>query len=171
MVTIDKIIVSLKERATSYQSVYTIFKVIVDSCNKTTDGLRYNAQVLARNYSDDLSMDTFPGEIVQFVAFAKGRDCTTPADQAKLLCEGDLTDTFPNVHVALRMYLCMMVTCCSGERSFSKLALIRNDLRSTMRHDRLSALCLLSIESELLRNMNFEEVVQEFADAKSCRCT
>ena len=132
LVTIDKIVVSLKERATSYQSVYTIFKVIVDSCNMTTDELRYNAQVLARNYSDDLSMDTFPGEIVQFVAFAKRRDCTTPADQAKMLCEGDLIDTFPNVHVALRMYLCIMVTCCSGERSFSKLALIKNDLRSTM---------------------------------------
>ena len=87
--TIDNIIVPLKERATSYQNVYTIF------------------------------METFPGEIVQFVAFANGRGCMTPADQAKLLCEGGLTDTFPNDHVALRIYLCLMVTRCSGERSFS----------------------------------------------------
>ena len=44
-----------------------------------------------------VSVDTFPGEMVQFVAFAKEKT----AAQAKLLSEDGLTDTFPNVHVAL----------------------------------------------------------------------
>ena len=30
-------------------------------------------------------------------------------------------DTFPNVEIALRIYLCMFATNCTGERSFSKL--------------------------------------------------
>ena len=30
-------------------------------------------------------------------------------------------ETFPNVEIALRIYLCMFVTNCSGEHSFSKL--------------------------------------------------
>ena len=99
-----------------------------------------DAQVLARNFSDDLSMDSFPGEIVQFVRSPR-------VETAR--------------HLPIKpSCLCMMVKCCSGERSFSKLALIKNDLRSTMRHDQPSSLCLLSIDSELLNNLNFEEVVQ-----------
>ena len=39
---------------------------------------------------------------------------------------------FPNVETILRLYLCLMVTNCSGERSFSKLKRIISVLRSTM---------------------------------------
>ena len=33
---------------------------------------------------------------------------------------------FPNIEIALRIYLCLMVTNCPGERSFSKLKRIEN---------------------------------------------
>jgi len=29
-----------------------------------------------------------------------------------------ICETFPNINVAVRIYLCMLVTNCSGERSF-----------------------------------------------------
>jgi len=41
-----------------------------------------------------------------------------------------MQDTFPNVAIALRMYLVLMVTNCSAERSFSKLKLIESRLRA-----------------------------------------
>ena len=62
----------------------------------------------------------------------------------------------------------MMVTNCSGERSFSKLALIKNYLRTTMTHERLSALCLMDVESSVLKTIQFEEFIKDFSDAK-CR--
>ena len=37
------------------------------------------------------------------------------------LNENNLNETFPNVNIMLKIYLCMFVANCKGERSFSKL--------------------------------------------------
>ena len=64
-------------------------------------------------------------ELMQFAAFftqfqdeedgKKGREHFL----YKLLLDKKVVDTFPNVEIMLRMYLVLMVTNCSGERSFS----------------------------------------------------
>ena len=61
----------------------------------------------------------------------------------------------------------LFVTSCECERSFSKLKRIMNCLRSTMGQDRLSSLSLLSIESDLLRNTDTDDVIKNFAKTKS----
>ena len=58
---------------------------------------------------------------------------------------------FLNIEIALCIYLCLMVTNCSGKRSFSKLKRIKNDLRLTMYQYRLNHLTLMSSEHEVLR--------------------
>ncbi|CAA0823159.1 hAT dimerisation domain-containing protein / transposase-related [Striga hermonthica] len=55
---------------------------------------------------------------------------------------------FPNAWVAYRILLTIPVTVASAERSFSKLKLIKNYLRSTMSQDRLNGLTMLSIEKK-----------------------
>ena len=115
------------------------------TCNINQEQLRHDAGKLSQKYSTDLSLEVFPGKMVQFGIFAKQGDCTSPRSQAQLLYKEGLVDTFPNVLVALCMYLSMMVINCSGERSFSKHAFIKNKQRTSMQRDRLSALCLLSI--------------------------
>ena len=54
---------------------------------------------------------------------------------------------FTNVEILLRMYLCLMVTNCTGERSFSKLRRIKNAQRTTIGQGRLNMLTLMSIKS------------------------
>ena len=76
-------------------------------------------------------------------------------------------DTFPNVEIVLRMFLCMFVTNCTGERSFSKLNIIKSYLRNTMGQERLSALTLLNIEHEELAPLDFADVIKDFATVKS----
>ncbi len=61
------------------------------------------------------------------------------------------------------------VSIASCERSFSKLKLILSYLRASMGQDRLSELALLSIEKETLENINFDNVIDEFATVKSRR--
>ena len=56
----------------------------------------------------------------------------------------------------------LMITNCSGERSFSKLKFIKNRLRTTMSHGRLSHLALMSIECDSLNKL-----IQNFARSKS----
>jgi len=55
----------------------------------------------------------------------------------KLIVDKRVQDTFPNVAIALRMFLVLMVTNCSAERSFSKLKQIENRLRTSMTQGRL----------------------------------
>ena len=69
----------------------------------------------------------------------------------------------PNVEILLRVYLCMMVTNCTGERSFSKLRRINNAQRSTNGQGRLNMLLLMSIESELLRTIDVNSTIDDFA--------
>lgn len=61
----------------------------------------------------------------------------------------------------------MPVTTATCERSFRKLKLIRNYLRSTMGQERLSNLAILSIESEVAGEINFADVIDEFVAIKS----
>ena len=46
-----------------------------------------------------------------------------------------IRETFPNISVALRIYLCMLVTNCSDERSFSVLSWVKHKIRATMSHE------------------------------------
>lgn len=59
-----------------------------------------------------------------------------------------------------------MVSNASGERTFSKLKLIKNELRTCMLQERLNSLSLMSIESELLQKIDFDDVINDFILAK-----
>ena len=50
------------------------------------------------------------------------------------------------------------VTVATAERSFSKLKLIKNFLRSFMSQDRLSGLALLSVEKERAKILTLEKL-------------
>lgn len=81
----------------------------------------------------------------------------------------DLIPCFPNFTIALRIFLTLPVSVASGERSFSKLKIIKNYLRSTMSQKRLSSLALISIEHEISENIDLSEMINEFASLKTRR--
>ena len=62
-----------------------------------------------------------------------------------------------------------MITNCSGERSFSTLKLVKNQHRSIMTQSRLNALSIMNIESDLIEQIDFEEVISDFSAQKSRR--
>ena len=57
--------------------------------------------------------------------------------------------------------LTIPVSSSTCERVFSKMNLIKTHIRNNMAGERLSDLCILSIEGDF--EMNFEQVVDEFA--------
>jgi hypothetical protein len=61
----------------------------------------------------------------------------------------------------------MAVTNCSGERSFSALKRVKKYFRSTLHQGKLSALALLFIESDFMHTIEFDDVVQKFAESKA----
>ncbi|EFN65590.1 hypothetical protein EAG_00120, partial [Camponotus floridanus] len=59
------------------------------------------------------------------------------------------------------------VTIASAERSFSKLKLIKNYLRSNTSQERLVGLAMMSIEKEISHETDFSNVINDFASAKA----
>lgn len=170
LVIVDQLTSSMKARLGAYNDVHSQFKVLTDFRKMSLTSVREMAIKLAESYPDDLDSEVIEDEMVQLVEYATINFCQSPGDVAQLLHEEQLQDTFPNACVALRIYLSLMVSNCTGERSFSKMALIKNKLRSTMSHTRLSALELLSLESDMLDKIPIEHIIEQFAAAKSRKC-
>ncbi|XP_067132434.1 zinc finger MYM-type protein 1-like [Centruroides vittatus] len=87
-----------------------------------------------------------------------------PFKMFKFLSENDRATAFPNLFIALRIYLTIPVSVASGQRSFSRLKLVKNYLRSTMTQDRLNSLAIMSIESDEARKLDFQTILEEFTE-------
>jgi hypothetical protein len=55
------------------------------------------------------------------------------------------------------------VTVASAERSFSKLKLLKNYVRSVMSQERLNGLATLCIEKQLLDDIDTDSIITDFA--------
>jgi hypothetical protein len=72
-------------------------------------------------------------------------------------------DSYPNISTAYRILFNVLVTVASAERSFSKLKLLKNYLRSTMSQERLNGLATLCIEKKLLDKVDSNTIINDFA--------
>ena len=87
-------------------------------------------------YSDDL--EYFASELKQFHHYVKSRYGNEQKSHSKLykiIVEDKLSNVFSNVEVAFRIFLTMMITVCSAERSFSGMKRIKAAQRATMLQD------------------------------------
>lgn len=109
---------------------------------------KYGAD-LARKYELDLSAVEFCQELHVFKAQAPVLFGDIEKANSFYLLQQiyahDLQDAFPNICIALRIYSTLSTRSASCERSFSKLTLIKNYLRSSMSQERLSGLEILAI--------------------------
>ena len=65
--------------------------------------------------------------------------------------------------IAYRILFTVPVTVASAERSFSKLKLLKNYLRSAMSQERLNGLATICIEKDLLDKVNVDTIINDFA--------
>ena len=124
-------------------------------------------RTVEKNQKSGLQLQS--NELLQFSNFVKlcfdeKEGAETPETfMHRIIQERNLISLFPNIAIILRIYLYLTCSNSSGERSFSKLKRIKNELRSSMSQRRLNHLPLMSIESELLRKQNCCKLIQEFA--------
>ena len=74
---------------------------------------------------------------------------------------------FPTTWTAHRILKTIPVSVAKGERSFSKLKLIKTYLISSQAQEKMSNLAILSIENEIAQNINKENLIIKFANAKA----
>ena len=72
-------------------------------------------------------------------------------------------DCYPNISIVYHILLTVLVTVASAERSFSKLKLLKNYLRSTVTQERLNGLATLCIEKKLLDEIDIDPIISDFA--------
>ena len=168
-VIIDKLISALQQRHAVYKETSTYFGFLTQLDTLSLSEIREKSVNLQAKYHEDLA-DDFPDELGQFLHFAKVSTVNRqPMNLLSFIRERNLQQVFPNVYIALRIYLTLPVSNASGERSFSKLGIIKNRLRTTMLEEKLNNLTLMSIEHDMLAQMDFEELINDFARKKSRR--
>ncbi|KAI6658223.1 hypothetical protein LOD99_15492 [Oopsacas minuta] len=128
---IDKLVAALNQRQAAYCVIRDRFGLLSELNSLLSDQMRDKANDLVNIYSDDLEPG-YVDEIVQFSAFwnryissdsSKTEDTKQIRDfqMFKLITRNALDTTFPNMLITLRIYLSLMLTNYSGERSFSTL--------------------------------------------------
>jgi len=163
---------ALSTRVSAYKEICDRFGFLHHIDKLTNEELRTAAKNLVAIYSSDIE-DTLGDELNQFLPlmalFGDKKKLQGSIEQwmYTMMATKDLKSVFPNIDIMLRIYLCMMVSNCSGERSFSKLKIIKNRLRRTLDQEKLNWLSLMSIESDVLRSIDFRDIIKDFANSKA----
>ena len=96
-----------------------------------------------------------------------GQDALDPLTLLNKILKMNFEQLFPYLTISLRIFLTLPVTVASAERSFSKLKLIKNHLRSLLGQKKLADLAVMGIESDLTCSVNFEDIIDTFARDKA----
>ena len=83
------------------------------------------------------------------------------------IIDNSLESCFINVEISLHLHLSLVITNYSGEYSLKRII---NELRRTMGQNRLNSLTLMSIEHELVHEIEISSIFKKFAHAKSRKC-
>lgn len=170
-VIIDRLKTELLRRKEAYSVIASTFSVFSNMSSLSPSEISERAANLQALYDNDLE-PSFANECIHFSHLIKCSKITdTPSSMNKFLRQENLQQTFPNVGIALRMYLCTAVSNCSAERSFSALKRVKSYLRSTMKEQKLNSLAILHIEADILNGEGFEykDLIDEFATMKARR--
>ena len=168
---IGQFVVSLAHRLSAYEELCSRFGFHGKLESLSPVETQSSADNLVIVYKDDLEQ-CFGNELVQFVAFSneflKDADDNIGKEHFlyKLIIDKRVKCSFPNVEIALGTDVGLRVTNCSGERSFSKLKYIKNRLRTTMTNELVTHISLMSIEYDIIRETDFDDLITGFAQRK-----
>lgn len=172
--SIDQIISEIDERFKRLNELDTKFGFLLNVKNlfdPKTDIKTFEDEFkgLKETYSNEFDGDELLNELLDLQRLLKvrGSSITEPIQVLKFIVQYGDESVFPNIRLVYQLILSIAISVASCERSFSKLKLILNYLRSTMGEQRLNNLGLLSIEREEFDSIDFEDVIEEFAKRKA----
>jgi hypothetical protein len=165
LVMVDMAITSLKTRFEELMIFKDIFGFLLSSNTLkllNDNELEECCIKFAKTFSHDGSSNV---EVHDLISELKIMKFTLPDGvlSAKEIFEHVIeVNCYPNVSIAYRILFTVSVTVASAERSFSKLKLLKNYLRSTMTQERLNHLATLCIEKKLLDEIDINTIIDDF---------
>ncbi|CAL1681978.1 unnamed protein product [Lasius platythorax] len=166
-VILDQLEQELNHRLGAYREIEERFGFKNKLKNLSHEEVQHKAKHLQSIYNSDTE-DDFPIECSHFKTFLPDDiPLNSIASTLQYIREKVIISTFPNIDVALKIFLSIAVTNCSAERSFSLLKRIKTALRNLLGEERLGALAVLNFNNDLVTSLSFENVIQDFAALKS----
>ena len=170
--SLDSLLVQLSERFKVVDMIARRFEFMINPpSDPSAEKIQEQAKCLADCYPNDIIKRDLEEELRHFVKFFDILGTSSKRNRAlgiiNHIYEKKLECLYPQICICLRIFLSIPVSVASGERSFSKLALIKNRLRSTMSQERLNSLMLLSIEHKLARTLDYEDLIDSFSQEKA----
>ena len=78
----------------------------------------------------------------------------------------NLQSAFPELYTVYKILVTLPIGSTKCENTFSKLKFVKNNLRSTMGQKRLNSLMLINVERDLTKVLDYEQVINSFADTQ-----
>lgn len=159
----DSLLVQLHKRMEAYSKLEQKFGFL-SNCHMSIPDKSAASKQFQRCYSSDID-ENFPDEFEQFSPFL--RQYNSPLDCLKQIRKLNISHTFPNTEIALRILLTLPVSNSSSERSFSVLNRIKSQIRNSLSQANLQACSILSIENDITSQLDFNDIIDDFAFKKS----
>ena len=151
-----------------YRSVAENFSFLID-LQATREHIRHGVKRLEQEYPKDVDL-SLVDQLLTFYLYVKQahaeEESFSHQDMYQIIKQEKIQAAFPNVETIFRLFFCLMVTNCSGERSFSRLKRIKKwpSFNNTTRAAVWSEYSLW-----VMRIIDFDEIIDEFAVRKSRR--
>ena len=170
-VVIDNVIAGLTERYKTMNSICELFSFIWRFEDMAEEELADAARKLIADFPKDLTSALV--EEVQHLNtcyrdnFESGK-VVKPLKLLNDIMSAHLDkEIFPELVIALKIFLVLPVSVASGERSFSQLNFIKNERRSCMTEQRLNNLATLNMNYDIARSLDFSGVVKSYAKKRA----
>ncbi|XP_023221032.1 uncharacterized protein LOC111622842 [Centruroides sculpturatus] len=169
--SLNRIIVEIRERFQQLQNLADKFAYLTPAILLDSDDTKCNLDYVSAEIDEqDFKLERL--RLRTFIAATGNENKLINADSLELLkfiVKSKLEDSLPNIIIMLRIFLTIAISNASCERSFSKLKLIKNYLRSSMSTLRLTNLAILSIEQKVCDAIDLDSAIKDFALKKSRR--
>nr|XP_032661720.1 uncharacterized protein LOC116839702 [Chelonoidis abingdonii] len=171
LVLTDQAISSVSSRFDQLVEWYKLFGFLYNAnslkqCHRENE-LENHSKNFERKMGD-IDANELIMELNRFIyVIEKERGLVTANNFLTYIYKNSLQEIYPNLCICIRILLTTPVTVAGAERSFSRMKLIKNILRSTMTDDRLSALAVISIENKIARSLDYDALINQFAENKA----
>ncbi|KAL4098367.1 hypothetical protein QTP88_022995 [Uroleucon formosanum] len=166
---VDTSLAQLKNRFKGLRTIASTFEFLNPTFLRSTeenDLIKCSFDFI-QLYKSDVTSD-FTRQLLSIQSIIQNKlDIRNVNDVLIFIVNNDLSTAFCDVLTACIIFLTIPVTVASVERSFSKLKLIKNYLRSSTSQERLSNILVLSIERGRTDEINIEKIITDFANAKA----
>jgi hypothetical protein len=172
LVMVDNAITLLEKKIEELQLFKCIFRFLMSSTAlKSLDRVEFKdrctkfAETFTLNGSSDVEVNDLISElsVLQFTLPDR------PMSAMEIFEFVREAYCYPNISIKYRILFTMPVTVASTERSFSKLKLLKNYLRSVMSQERLNGLAILCIEKKLLDLIDIDAIISDFTSRNARR--